>query len=162
MVVEAVNGPCLAFAGQAAHDATMPDDPTTTFSAARLAAMTAWVMLGGAVGAAGRFLVGELTANRLGRDWTWVATLLVNIAGCLLLGFLAARLRGGATGGGLLDNHPLLAVGFCGALTTFSTFGLDVVRMAERKPMLAGVLVIAHVGLGLLAVAGGSSLGSRS
>ena len=101
----------------------------------------AWCGLGGAVGAVVRLSAGAIVAATLGRGYLWLATLLVNVAGCGLLGWLVGR---DATGG-LLANRPLLAAGFCGALTTFSTFALEVVQVGQRRPGVAAGLVAAHL-----------------
>ncbi|MCW2777933.1 MAG: CrcB protein [Frankiales bacterium] len=70
------------------------------------------VALGGAAGAAVRWLVAQRLPGRPG-------TLAVNVAGSLLLGLLLGT---GAT------TSALLGVGFCGALTTFSTYAVEVVE----------------------------------
>lgn len=76
----------------------------------------------------------------------------------LLLGVLAGATA--ATGG----PHwviVLVGTGFCGAFTTFSTFGFESWRLAESGAILeAGVNVAANIGVGLIACAGGWSLAS--
>ena len=121
-----------------------------------------WVMLGGAVGAGTRFAVTEAVAWRLGRDWTWLATLLVNVAGCLLLGWLVGRSNqtiGDVLERGFLRGHPLMTAGVCGALTTFSTFALEVVQLGTKRPALAAGLVALHLTLGIFAMIAGLSIG---
>jgi CrcB protein len=106
------------------------------------------VVLGAVVGAPLRLLVTRL-AGRNGRDPA-VGTLLVNVAGSALLGLLL----------GLRDVSPavlaLVGTGFCGALTTFSTFGGDVVRLLEERTLgraLGYVGVTLALGLGAAAAA---------
>lgn len=100
------------------------------------------VAVGGAVGALLRYLVDVAAAARFGRRFP-VGTLLVNVAGSLLLGMVT----------GAAVAHPvgaLVGTGFCGALTTYSTFGAETVRLlSERRPGLAGLSVAANVTLGL-------------
>ncbi len=116
-----------------------------------------FVALGGATGAVTRYATAELAAQVLGRTWVPAATLLVNVIGCLIIGIVAAR-SGRSEASWIIDNKPLIAVGFCGALTTFSTFGLETLDMLQRRPVLAVALVAAHVVLGVAAVAVGFKL----
>ena len=101
-----------------------------TLSATMLAAVAA----GGACGAVARYLVGIATLTALGPGFP-LATILVNVIGSFAMGALvaAAALR--------FDMPPelrgLLAVGFLGAFTTFSTFSLDAVTLFERGRWLA-------------------------
>ena len=63
-------------------------------------------------------------------SWPW-ATLLVNLAGAALLGWVLAR---PARPGARRDyRRPLLGTGFCGALTTFSTLQLELLEMVDRQ-----------------------------
>ena len=108
------------------------------------------VVAGAAVGAPLRYLVDQLVRARHKGPFPW-GTLLVNVAGSALLGALA--------GAGTALPQPLavlLGTGFCGALTTYSTFGYETVRLAEERSWLlaaANVLVsvVAGAGVALLA-----------
>ncbi len=85
---------------------------------------------GGAIGAAGRFLVGTAAVRIFGFGFPW-GTLIVNIAGSfamgLLVGLFALRVSGGES------MRVFLAVGVLGGFTTFSAFSLDFVSLVERK-----------------------------
>lgn len=110
-----------------------------------------WVALGGAAGACARYLVGNVAA-RFG-EFPF-GTLIVNVTGSLALGLIAGLL----TLQEVTSSEPLrlgLGVGFLGAYTTFSTFAVDTVMLAERGlgPLLINVL--ANNGLALLAAAVG-------
>lgn len=98
------------------------------------------VALGGAIGAAVRHLVGHhLDAHPANArpSWPW-GTLLVNVSGSFLLGWLSAL---------SLDGHQtaFLGVGFCGALTTYSTFGVQTVGLGLRRgaAYAAGTILLA-------------------
>jgi fluoride exporter len=83
------------------------------------------VMAGGAIGAAARYGTGLAFAGRAG--WPW-ATLVVNLAGGLLMGVLAASVAKGSTS----ETLRLFAgVGVLGGFTTFSAFSLEGFRMIE-------------------------------
>lgn len=86
------------------------------------------VMLGGALGAGARHLVGAATLVRFGPGFPW-GTLIVNLAGGLLMGLLAGWL---VRAGGTEQTRLFLAVGVLGGFTTFSAFSLDTWLMIER------------------------------
>ncbi|MGN9811588.1 fluoride efflux transporter CrcB [Micromonospora sp. BQ11] len=100
------------------------------------------VALGAAVGAPLRYLVDRAVQARLGSAFPW-GTLTVNVTGSLLLGLLAGLPVGPALG-------ALLGTGLCGALTTYSTFGYETLRLARagtRRRALANVLLSVTAGL---------------
>jgi CrcB protein len=105
------------------------------------------VGIAGAAGAVSRYGVGLLAERSLGGHFAF-GTLLVNVLGCLALGFLLELDRGTT-----LVTHPvrmLLAVGFLGAFTTFSTFGYETLRyFQEGSSHLALLNVSANLVLGL-------------
>ncbi len=108
-----------------------------------------WVFLGGGLGASVRFLVGESLRPMLKPGFPW-PTLVVNVIGCALAGFLTARF-------GLSNpEHPWRAfvlVGVLGGFTTFSAFGLEsLTLMQQGRILLATLYVLASVLGGLLAV----------
>jgi CrcB protein len=111
------------------------------------------VLLGGAVGAVTRFLTDRALQSRVDAVLPW-GTLAVNVAGSLLLGLLAgagARLPGWV--------GPLVGVGLCGALTTYSTFGFETIRLAESGARgYALVNIVATLAAGLSAAALGFAL----
>lgn len=88
------------------------------------------VMLGGALGALGRYHFGRMTVHVFGTGWPW-GTLGVNIIGGFLMGALAGWLaRHGSAHGEQI--RLLIGVGMMGGFTTFSSFSLEVMLMIER------------------------------
>jgi CrcB protein len=86
------------------------------------------IFAGGACGAGLRAILVEHASSRVGH-WPWV-TFAANVAGCLLLGYLVTRLQERLPI--TAYRRPFLGTGFCGALTTFSTFQLELVQMLDR------------------------------
>jgi CrcB protein len=111
------------------------------------------VAVGAAVGAPLRYLVDRAVQGRHDSLFPW-GTFAVNIAGSFLLGLLAAA--------GLHTPARLMAAlgtGLCGALTTYSTFGYETVRLLnERARLFATLNVIAGVVAGLGAASVGAAL----
>ena len=100
------------------------------------------VMLGGAIGAGLRHLVGQLMLARLGPGFPWW-TLTVNLAGGLAIGLLAGWF---VRSGGSEALRLFLAVGILGGFTTFSAFSLETYLMIERGELgLAAVYITASV-----------------
>ena len=97
------------------------------------------VMLGGAAGAVVRFLVDRLT----GPYPVPVGTLAVNVAGSFVLGLLTGL--GPALPASLLT---LLGVGFCGALTTWSTFAFQSVSLGSWRWAVVNVAATLVLGIG--------------
>lgn len=115
-----------------------------------------WVALGGGIGAAARYGVNVWSGRLLGTDFPW-HTLIVNVAGCfvmgLLTGLLALKLNLSQ------EARAFLTTGILGGFTTFSAFSLDVALLVERKAMLAaGAYVAASVLLSIAAVFAGLHL----
>src|SRR3954470_10326812 len=100
------------------------------------------VMLGGALGAGARHLVGSLALARFGPGFPW-ATLTVNLAGGLLMGLLAGWL---VRAGGSEATRLFFAVGILGGFTTFSAFSLETYLMLERGQYgIAAAYILASV-----------------
>lgn len=95
----------------------------------------------GALGAALRFLVARAFAAR-----PVVAVLVVNVVGSAIGGVLLASSSG--------DIRMILLTGFCGGLTTFSTFGVETIQLVmEGKVRVAAMNVAANLVLGIGAAA---------
>jgi len=103
------------------------------------------IFAGGFVGAVARGLLARAWAADPGA-WPW-ATFVVNLVGAFLLGYFVTRLQERLPLSAY--RRPLLGTGLCGALTTFSTMQLELLRMLD-----AGRVGLA-VGYGATSVAGG-------
>jgi CrcB protein len=109
------------------------------------------VGLGGSLGAISRYLVSELVARRWSGLAFPVATMSVNILGCLLIGFLAVLAQGSERISD--ETRVFLIVGLLGGFTTFSSFGHETFSLLEDgHAALAAINVVVQVVVGLLAV----------
>ncbi|WP_406457703.1 CrcB family protein [Streptomyces sp. NBC_00876] len=112
--------------------------------------MTDWllVLAGGLMGAPLRYLLGVDAKFRLHSTFPW-GTFAANAGAALFLGFIAESVAVGELGARL---NLLLATGFCGALSTWSTFSYELLTLtsARRLSLAAGYLVLTvGVGVGL-------------
>ena len=100
-----------------------------------------WLLVaaGAAVGAPLRYLTDRVIQARHDSLFPW-GTWSVNVAGSFLLGLLAA----GASAHGVTGpTMALLGFGFCGALTTYSTFGYETIRLMESRSWFYAVANVA-------------------
>lgn len=92
---------------------------------------------GGAVGALMRFWVAGWVYGLLGRGFPW-GTLVVNVSGSLVMGFLYVMLVERMNVAP--EWRALLLVGFLGAFTTFSTFSLETLNLIEDGQLLRAMM----------------------
>ncbi|WP_330456056.1 fluoride efflux transporter CrcB [Streptomyces sp. NBC_00820] len=113
------------------------------------------VILGAAVGAPLRHLTDRAVRARHDSVLPW-GTFAVNVAGCLILGLLSGAASAGVAGPHL---QLLLGTGLCGALTTYSTFSYETLRLTETGAGLyAAANAVVSVAAGLGAAFAGVSL----
>ncbi|MER5275295.1 fluoride efflux transporter CrcB [Streptomyces sp. NPDC002809] len=113
------------------------------------------VVVGAAVGAPLRYLTDRAVQARHDTVFPW-GTFTVNVSGCLVLGLLT-----GAAAAGAASSHLqlLLGTGLCGALTTYSTFSYETLRLAEGGARFyAAANAVASVVAGLGAAFAGVTL----
>jgi CrcB protein len=117
------------------------------------------VAVGGGIGAILRYVVANIGQSLTASEFP-LGTLLVNIIGCALIGFLTALLIGP------LSQHReflrlLLLVGVLGGFTTFSTFALDSIELfdAGRIRQVIMYIILSNV-FGILAAWGSYKFGS--
>ena len=115
-----------------------------------------YVALGGAVGSVARFLVSGVI-QRLSATTFPLWTLVVNLTGSVLLGFLMRYLVDGVPASP--EARALLTAGFCGGYTTFSTFSYETVALVEQGDWGRGAAYVsASVGLSLFGTFAGIGL----
>ncbi|HET6502719.1 MAG TPA: fluoride efflux transporter CrcB [Amycolatopsis sp.] len=110
----------------------------------------ALIFMGAVIGAPLRYLTDRAVQSRHDSLFPW-GTFSVNLSGCLILGAL--------TGAGTALPSPVLALagtGFCGALTTYSTFSYETLRLIEQKAHFYAVVnaivsIVAGLGAAMLA-----------
>ena len=105
-----------------------------------------FISLGAILGANARYLVSLWAVERLGATFPY-GTVIVNISGCFLIGLLNGLVENGLV---ISPNVRLgLSVGFLGAYTTFSSFGLESINLLRNGSTGASLMNIA------LSLAGG-------
>ncbi len=115
-----------------------------------------WIALGAVVGASARYFLGTY----IGRHFSTVfpyGTLLINVTGSLMLGFFLVY----ASERVLLDPRwrLLVAVGFCGSYTTFSSYAFESFALMEQGQwMLMGLNILSSNALCLAGVLAGAAL----
>ncbi|GAA0356703.1 fluoride efflux transporter CrcB [Bacillus horti] len=105
--------------------------------------MIAWIGIAGVVGACARFYLGKWISSKVKASFP-IATLMINVSGSLVLGMLYALHTQGN-----IPNEVwfMLGAGFCGAYTTFSTFGYETLQLVKKKKFL---LAVAYIFLSVL------------
>ncbi len=96
------------------------------------------VALGGAIGAAARYLSGAWIIRVMGSGFPY-GTMFVNVVGSFLMGLLAVYLME-RMDGSWARYAPFLMTGVLGGFTTFSAFSLDALFLMERGRMGAAAL----------------------
>jgi CrcB protein len=118
------------------------------------------VLAGGALGSVLRYLVARLTNlhHDTSSPFPW-ATFIVNIVGCLLIGFWVMRFQHNA-----ISNiyRMFFITGFLGAFTTFSTFSLDTMILFQSGHFRTALMnVLASTVGGIIAVVSGMYVGMK-
>ncbi|MBT2442802.1 fluoride efflux transporter CrcB [Streptomyces sp. ISL-36] len=105
------------------------------------------VVAGGMIGAPLRYLTDRAVQKRHDTVFPW-GTFTANVVGCLVLGLLTGAVVAGAASSRV---QLLVGTGLCGALTTYSTFSFETLRLAEdgvRFFAAANAVVSVVAGLG--------------
>lgn len=113
------------------------------------------VLAGSMLGAPVRYLVDRAVQARHQSGFPW-GTWVVNVSGSCLLGFLAAGAVAGVVPQGVMAGAGF---GFCGALTTYSTFGYETVRLMETGSWFYAITnMVAGLAAGLGAALAGAAV----
>jgi CrcB protein len=117
------------------------------------------VVVGAMVGAPLRYLTDRAVQSRHDTVFPW-GTFIVNVAGSLVLGVLTGAVAAGAASSHL---QLLLGTGLCGALTTYSTFSYETLRLAQDGARLHAVVnvtasVVAGLGAAFVGVSAAEAL----
>ena len=114
------------------------------------------VMAGATIGAPLRFLTDRWVQGRHDSVFPW-GTLIVNVVGSLVMGVVSSAVTAGAP----VAWRAGVGTGFCGALTTYSTFSYETLRLAEENARLLAVAnVLGSVLAGVAAAFAGVRLGA--
>ena len=115
-----------------------------------------WIGIGAVVGATARYFLSTYVARHLSAVFPY-GTLLINISGSLILGFFLIY----STERVLLDPRwrLLVAIGFCGSYTTFSSYAFESFALMEQSQwLLTGLNILLSNVLCLAAVLAGAAL----
>lgn len=118
-----------------------------------------WIALGAVVGASARYFVSGYAAKSYSSSFPY-GTLIINFTGSLLLGFFLVW----SSERVLLDPRWrfLVAIGFCGSYTTFSSYAFETFALFEQGQwLLVGMNIIASNLLCLFSVLAGAALARR-
>jgi len=111
-----------------------------------------WIAVGSALGGMARFWFSGFVANRVGETFPF-GTLFINVLGSFVIGFFAALT--GPDGRYLMGtvSRQFVMIGICGGFTTFSSFSLQTLNLAnEGEWLYAGLNIVSSFVLCLLAV----------
>ncbi len=111
-----------------------------------------WVAVGSAIGGVGRYWLSGVIARAFGESFPW-GTLLVNVSGSFLIGFIATI--SDPDGRLFLSSatRQFLMIGICGGYTTFSSFSIQTLNLVQDGQWIsAGGNIAGSVVLCLLAV----------
>ena len=111
-----------------------------------------WIAVGSALGGMARFWLSGFVANRIGETFPF-GTLFINVLGSFVIGFFAALT--GPDGRFLMGtvSRQFVMIGICGGFTTYSSFSLQTLNLAnEGEWLYAGLNIVSSFVLCLLAV----------
>jgi len=118
------------------------------------------IALGAIPGALGRYLITELTKAMIGKDFSYYGTFFINVTGCFIIA-LFYTLSEQKFKNVSPEIRLAIATGFCGAYTTFSTYGLETFNLLDKgNTTIALIYWLGSMIVGMIAVQLGVTLGS--
>ncbi|WP_013323435.1 fluoride efflux transporter CrcB [Gloeothece verrucosa] len=109
------------------------------------------VAIGAIPGALSRYYITEYTKSVFGKDFAYYGTFFINVTGCLIIAYLltlaAERIRNFSP-----ELRLMLTTGFCGAYTTFSTFGLETRTLLDKGDSTTLIYWLGSIIVGMLGV----------
>jgi CrcB protein len=111
-----------------------------------------WIALGGALGSVARFWFSGVVARQFGETFPW-GTLLVNVSGSFVIGFFFTLTSPEGRLFAPVGLRQFFMIGLCGGYTTFSSFSLQTLNLAQENEWLrAGGNILGSLVLCLVAV----------
>ncbi|BAY22099.1 CrcB protein [Calothrix sp. NIES-2100] len=118
------------------------------------------IALGAMPGALARYLITEFTKATFGKDFPYYGTFFINVTGCFIIA-LFYTLNEEKFKNISPEIRLIIATGFCGAYTTFSTYGLETFTQIDKgNTTVALIYWLGSMVVGMLAVQLGVTLGS--
>jgi fluoride exporter len=120
------------------------------------------IALGAIPGALGRYSIAELTKIVIGKDFSYYGTFFINVTGCFIIALFYTlnekRLESFSP-----EIRLAIATGFCGAYTTFSTYGLETFTLVDKGDTTVALIYwLGSMVFGMIAVQLGVALGRLS
>ena len=97
------------------------------------------VAIGAIFGALSRFYIAKLVESLFGQEWQFFGTFFVNVSGCLIIAYIFTMIRENIRIIAL-ELGLMIATGFCGSYTTFSTYSLEVNKFLEQGNVTFGLI----------------------
>jgi CrcB protein len=104
-----------------------------------MALMLLWVVIAGGLGSGTRYLAGQWASAAFGASFPY-GTLIVNLAGCLALGFIVQLAASGSVSP---ETRTALGVGFLGGFTTYSSFNQETLMLMSNGSGVTALLNVA-------------------